>query len=64
MQDELEKEKVSEVSASLSPPLKEDVSIAVDATQNPPSENTAAEVSLLDPTRYGDWIKNGRAIDF
>lgn len=19
---------------------------------------------LLDPTRYGDWIKNGRAIDF
>jgi len=23
-----------------------------------------SEVSALDPTRYGDWEKNGRCIDF
>jgi hypothetical protein len=27
-------------------------------------EKAAAERPALDPTRYGDWEKNGRCIDF
>jgi hypothetical protein len=28
------------------------------------AEQPAADSSRLDPTRYGDWEKNGRCIDF
>lgn len=30
----------------------------------PAKEKTAVERPVLDPTRYGDWEKNGRCIDF
>ena len=29
-----------------------------------PPEPPAGEEERLDPTRYGDWEKNGRCIDF
>ena len=30
----------------------------------PPAEPPAGEESRPDPTRYGDWEKNGIAVDF
>jgi hypothetical protein len=30
----------------------------------PAGEKAATERPALDPTRYGDWEKNGRCIDF
>ena len=30
----------------------------------PPPDKAAAERPAPDPTRYGDWEKNGRCIDF
>ena len=30
----------------------------------PAGEKVATERPALDPTRYGDWEKNGRCIDF
>jgi hypothetical protein len=30
----------------------------------PAGEKEATERPALDPTRYGDWEKNGRCIDF
>ncbi len=30
----------------------------------PVNDKTAVERPALDPTRYGDWEKNGRCIDF
>ena len=30
----------------------------------PAQDKTAAERPVPDPTRYGDWEKNGRCIDF
>lgn len=32
--------------------------------QSAPRERTTPEGDALDPTRYGDWEKNGRCIDF
>jgi hypothetical protein len=29
-----------------------------------PSEKDSTERAVPDPTRYGDWEKNGRCIDF
>ncbi|MEO7065948.1 MAG: DUF1674 domain-containing protein [Rhodanobacter sp.] len=39
---------------------------AVPAKPTPQKEKVvlAREPSTLDPTRYGDWEKNGRCIDF
>ncbi|MDQ6648113.1 MAG: DUF1674 domain-containing protein [Pseudomonadota bacterium] len=31
---------------------------------SPADQNKPAERPALDPTRYGDWEKNGRCIDF
>lgn len=31
---------------------------------SPAAETEAKEKPALDPTRYGDWEKNGRCIDF
>lgn len=31
---------------------------------NPSRDKADAERPALDPTRYGDWEKNGRCIDF
>ena len=34
-------------------------------TSEPPPEPAKAEgVEELSPTRYGDWVKNGIAVDF
>lgn len=30
----------------------------------PPSQKDAKPEEKVDPTRYGDWVKNGRCIDF
>jgi hypothetical protein len=30
----------------------------------PPAPKAAPEDEALSPTRYGDWVKNGIAIDF
>jgi hypothetical protein len=38
--------------------FKEADSSATSTDKNP------GDIPTLDPTRYGDWIKNGRAIDF
>jgi hypothetical protein len=38
-----------------------------DRTPNKPAAKPAKEIGGrdgLDPTRYGDWEKNGRAVDF
>jgi len=32
--------------------------------EQPAVDSSRAESSRLDPTRYGDWEKNGRCIDF
>ena len=32
--------------------------------QSAPRERATPEGDALDPTRYGDWEKNGRCIDF
>jgi hypothetical protein len=49
------------------PPASEQNDETTDAVAGPPAEG-AAEIggreSGLDPTRYGDWEKNGRCIDF
>ena len=37
---------------------------AVAVPARPAEEKAAAERPALDPTRYGDWEKNGRCIDF
>ena len=37
---------------------------APDAAPADPLQVQAAERPALDPTRYGDWEKNGRCIDF
>lgn len=29
-----------------------------------PSSQSPTQISKLDPTRYGDWEKGGRCIDF
>ena len=31
---------------------------------DPPRDKAVTERPALDPTRYGDWEKNGRCIDF
>jgi hypothetical protein len=35
-----------------------------DAPASAPRERPTPEGDGLDPTRYGDWEKNGRCIDF
>ncbi len=30
----------------------------------PPAPEPAAEVEPLSPTRYGDWVRDGIAVDF
>jgi hypothetical protein len=37
---------------------------AIPAPTVPAKDEAAAERPALDPTRYGDWEKNGRCIDF
>ncbi len=37
--------------------------LAQDANQNPPQEESEKKLQP-DPTRFGDWEVNGRAIDF
>ncbi len=32
--------------------------------ENPQSADESAEVEKVEPTRYGDWEKNGRCVDF
>lgn len=48
------------------PPASVDATqpIPVDATPPAPRERATPEGDGLDPTRYGDWEKNGRCIDF
>ena len=41
----------------------QDVFKEADSSATSTDEKTG-DVPTLDPTRYGDWIKNGRAIDF
>jgi len=44
---------------------EQDVSHAPDKAPAPvPRERATPEGDGLDPTRYGDWEKNGRCIDF
>ncbi|WP_099651948.1 MULTISPECIES: DUF1674 domain-containing protein [unclassified Rhodanobacter] len=37
---------------------------ASDVPAATPSEKDSSERAAPDPTRYGDWEKNGRCIDF
>ena len=34
------------------------------STAPPPAPQPAEDVEPLGPTRYGDWVRNGIAIDF
>ncbi|MEO5831594.1 MAG: DUF1674 domain-containing protein [Rhodanobacter sp.] len=36
----------------------------IDVPASTPSEKDSSERAAPDPTRYGDWEKNGRCIDF
>ena len=49
------------------PPASEQNDETTDAVPGAPAERAAeigGRASGLDPTRYGDWEKNGRCIDF
>ncbi|HET9818592.1 MAG TPA: DUF1674 domain-containing protein [Rhodanobacteraceae bacterium] len=47
------------------PPIPEPVPERVEREPAPaPRERSTPEGDGLDPTRYGDWEKNGRCIDF
>jgi hypothetical protein len=55
------------MSDTISPAKSKPVSVptepaAVPAT--PDADKAQVERPVLDPTRYGDWEKNGRCIDF
>ncbi|MEO6800249.1 MAG: DUF1674 domain-containing protein [Rhodanobacter sp.] len=55
------------MSNTLTPAESTPASVEPEATEVPaaPSKDeTVAERPVLDPTRYGDWEKNGRCIDF
>jgi len=50
-------------SNDINPPLHES-SEQVPAAENPPAAVEIGGRAGLEPTRYGDWEKNGRCIDF
>jgi hypothetical protein len=51
---------------SCNEPERESASVPADpeAPSSTPRERPTLEGDGLDPTRYGDWEKNGRCIDF
>lgn len=45
-------------------PAPSNDSVPARAPASAPRERPTPEGDALDPTRYGDWEKNGRCIDF
>jgi len=55
------------MSDTLTPTESTPASVEPEATTvaaDPSKDGTVTERPALDPTRYGDWEKNGRCIDF
>lgn len=46
------------------PQCSEETSRDADPGNKPKAKEVGGRVNGLDPTRYGDWEKNGRCIDF
>ena len=45
-------------------PLKKQSPSKLSDKFQPKEERSQPKGEPLDPTRYGDWVKNGRCIDF
>lgn len=44
--------------------MNDDPLLALQILQDPGNEKPESDISKQDPTRYGDWEKGGRCIDF